>query len=306
MIKNMRLSTIVVLAIFIAFMGMIGLGIIDDHKIKAEALSAVQTAPPADIGKTVYQQYCLSCHAVDGHGNNGAFPDLVSDHFKKKLGTFEKAFNFISQKMPENAPGSLNDEQYNAVVKYILSLNGIPTDFADIVEYWAHKEISYLFGERFVDGYVSNGQLYYKPNQSITRAEFIRYLVKSKQLFLSDSSTTKLTDIDKSKDKVYIMTAVEYGMIDGYPDHTFHPQNSITRAEIAAILARSEVLTPLPISSFSDVSQSYWANSLIGSVVQAKLFNGYDDGTYKPGSAITRGEAAAVLYRLIHPTTKME
>ncbi|SEC46099.1 S-layer homology domain-containing protein [Paenibacillus sp. GP183] len=303
MIKYRRLSTIAVLALFIAFIGMIGLGFSDDHKITAEALSAVQTAPPADAGKTVYQQYCLSCHAVDGHGNNGAFPDLVSDHFRKKLGTFEKAYNFISQKMPENAPGSLNDDQYKAVVKYILSLNGIPTDFADIDAYWAQKEINYLLGERFIDGYVSNGQLYYKPNQSITRAEFIRYLVKSKQLFLSNSSTTDLTDIDKSKDKVYILTAVEYGMIDGYPDHTFHPQSSITRAEIAAILARSEGLTPQPVSSFSDVSQSHWANSLIGSVVQAKLFNGYDDGTFKPGSAITRGEAAAVLYRLIHPTT---
>jgi mono/diheme cytochrome c family protein len=306
MIKNRRLLTVVVLTLIIAFMGMIGLGINDDHKITAEALHADKTAPPADTGKTVYQQYCLSCHAVDGHGNNGAFPDLVSDRFKKRLGTFEKALSFISQKMPENAPGSLNDEQYKAVVNYVLSLNGIPTDFADIADYWARKEISYLFGERFIDGYVSNGQVYYKPNQSITRAEFIRYLVKSKQLFLSNSSTTDLSDINNSKDKIYIMTAVEYGIIDGYPNHTFLPKNSITRAEIAAILARSEALTPLPVSSFSDVSQSYWANSLIGSVVQAKLFNGYDDGTFKPGSAITRGEAAAVLYRLIHPTAKME
>jgi hypothetical protein len=110
-----------------------------------------------------------------------------------------------------------------------------------------------------------------------------------------------LTDITKSKDKVYIITAVEYGIIHGYPDHSFLPGKSITRAEIAAILVHSELLTSTASSGFSDVSPDYWASSLIGAVVKAKLFNGYKDGTFKPDSPITRGESASVIYRLINP-----
>jgi mono/diheme cytochrome c family protein len=301
MFKNRRFITVIIFAFLIASMGITGLVIHSDQKISAEALLSDQTSAAFNTGELVYQQYCLACHAVDGHGNNGAYPDLVSDHFKKRKGTYEKAFSFISQNMPENAPGSLSEDQYNAVVKYLLSLNGIPIDLADIKGHWAQKEINYLFEKNYIDGYASGNLLNYKPDQSITRAEFIRYLVKSKQLFLSNDKTTDLIDITKSKDKVYIITAVEYGIIHGYPDHSFFPAKSITRAEIAAILVHSELLSSTASSSFSDVSPDNWASSLIGAVVQAKLFSGYKDGTFKPDSPITRGEAASVIYRLINP-----
>jgi mono/diheme cytochrome c family protein len=107
MFKNRRFITVIILALLIASMVITGLVIHSDQKISAEALHSDQTSSTLNTGELVYQQNCLACHAVDGHGNNGAYPDLISDHFKKTKGTYEKAYSFISQNMTENAPGSL-------------------------------------------------------------------------------------------------------------------------------------------------------------------------------------------------------
>ncbi|MCR8633549.1 S-layer homology domain-containing protein [Paenibacillus radicis (ex Xue et al. 2023)] len=259
----------------------------------------------AQNGKELYEMNCLSCHAAEGKGID-KYPSLVSDHAKNKLSTYDKAFEFISRNMPQNAPGSLREDDYKAITNYILSLNGIPTGFNDIEGHWAQKEINELFDKKFIDGYIDKqaGTMSFKPNQNITRAEFIRYLVKAKELFLSNSTDSEFKDIaDTNKDKVYIITAVEYGLINGYPDQTFRPMNSITRAEIATILSRSEMLKASSTSSFTDVAADYWAGDAIRAVQQAHLFNGYEDGSFRPDFKLTRSEAVAVIYRLIHPVS---
>jgi hypothetical protein len=53
-------------------------------------------------------------------------------------------------------------------------------------------------------------------------------------------------------------------------------------------------------AAFHDVA-GHWAAADISAVSLAKLFNGYEDGTFRPDSRMTRGEAAGVIYRLINP-----
>jgi mono/diheme cytochrome c family protein len=277
-----------------------GLLLLDCSNTPLEAAPS-STSVAADSGKAIYEQHCLTCHAVEGKGSD-KFPALASDQVKKKLGTYDKAYEFISQKMPQNAPGSLREDDYKAVTKYILSLNGIATEFSDTDNHWAQKEITELFDNNFIDGYKQDNKLMFKPDQNITRVEFVRYLVKSKELFLSNSTETDFTDLGSSKeDTTFIITAVEYGLINGYPDHTFRPKNLISRAEIAAILARSEMLNASPGTGFTDVAADYWAGDAIQAVKQAKLFDGYENGTFRPDQKMTRGEAVAVIYRLLYP-----
>lgn len=267
------------------------------------AEAAPSAAIPADQaeGETIYRQHCLSCHAADGMGS-GNYPAVASDHVKKKLGTYDKAYEFISRNMPDNAPGTLTDEEYKAVTRYILSLNGVPTGFNDIEKHWAQKEIAALFDKQYIDGYVNKetGTMQFKPDQFITRAEFVRYLVKAKELFLSNNTESEFTDIGKNKEeRIYIITAVEYGLVNGYPDQTFRPNNTITRAEIAAILSRSEMLKASAQPTFHDIASDYWAGDAIRAVQEAGLFNGYEDGTFRPDQRMTRAEAISVIYRLV-------
>jgi mono/diheme cytochrome c family protein len=271
-----------------------------------EQASSAQTDsnPTATVealsGEELYKQNCMSCHATDGAGI-GRNPALVTDRFKKRYGAYDRAFAFISEQMPENAPGSLREEEYEAIVKYVLSLNGIPTDFSDIAGHWAEAAITALQRKQAVDGYTVNGSLLYKPDQPITRAEFVAYLVKAKQLFLSNDSGEEWKDIAKSKYKTHIVTAIEYGIVDGYPDSSFRPDKPISRAEIAAIVTRSEVLDAGEAASaaFGDVTVDHWAGGVIQAAVKAGLFNGYEDGTFRPDHSISRAEAAAVLNRIV-------
>ncbi|TBL78239.1 S-layer homology domain-containing protein [Paenibacillus thalictri] len=259
--------------------------------------AAASAAIPAPDGQALYEQHCLACHGTDARGMS-KYPSLIGS---AKTKNFDRAYSFISQNMPQNAPGSLKEDEYKAITKYVLSLNGVPTDFSDIDSHWARQDIVELFDKKYVDGYTVNGKLLYKPDQHITRAEFVRYLVKAKELYLSNSDTAGLTDIDSLKNnKIYIITAVENGLVDGYPDHTFKPNNPITRAEIAVLLARSELLSAGAADrGFQDIPHGYWAEKAIFAVQQAKLFDGYEDGSFRPDNKMTRGEAAAVIKRLV-------
>ncbi|WP_236336639.1 cadherin-like beta sandwich domain-containing protein [Paenibacillus auburnensis] len=88
--------------------------------------------------------------------------------------------------------------------------------------------------------------------------------------------------------------------INGFTDGTFKPDHSITRAEMAAILARNlgyDPSAPLAASSFPDVKDSHWAKGVIEFVKAAGLMQGNDKGQFLPDAPITRGEIAAIASR---------
>lgn len=86
----------------------------------------------------------------------------------------------------------------------------------------------------------------------------------------------------------------------GYPDGEFKPDRSLTRAELAAIVARLTENVNLndPIG-FRDVPTSHWAANYIRIAVKHDYFDGFRDGTFKPESQVTRAELAAVAVRFL-------
>ncbi|MCM3762511.1 amidase family protein [Alkalihalobacillus oceani] len=94
----------------------------------------------------------------------------------------------------------------------------------------------------------------------------------------------------------YIDTLVELGLISGYPDGTFRPNASISRAEAARIIARELGLEDGE-SSFADVAAGHWAAADIGAVESAGILTGYPDGTFKPDGRLSRQEMAVILVR---------
>ena len=92
--------------------------------------------------------------------------------------------------------------------------------------------------------------------------------------------------------------------LQGYPDGTVRPENSITRAEVAAIFYRlltDEARASLESSDsgFSDVKPGDWYNTAVATMVQAGVITGYGDGTFRPNAPITRGEFAAIATRFL-------
>ena len=87
--------------------------------------SGSYTSAQALRGATVYTQSCMMCHGATLQG--GAGPSLTGKPFRLAYGggTAATLYDFISQQMPQDKPGSLSRRQYLDVTAYILSRNGI-------------------------------------------------------------------------------------------------------------------------------------------------------------------------------------
>lgn len=90
--------------------------------------------------------------------------------------------------------------------------------------------------------------------------------------------------------------------IQGYPDNSFRPDNNITRAEVATILARLSkgfVDGEIYDGSASDLDVSVWYATYMTYAIENGIISGYEDGTVRPTDNITRGEFAAMLIRFL-------
>ncbi|WP_212961513.1 Ig-like domain-containing protein [Cohnella xylanilytica] len=86
----------------------------------------------------------------------------------------------------------------------------------------------------------------------------------------------------------------------GYPDGTFKAQRSLTRSELAAIVARLiNGGNTDKKASYSDVSNQHWASGYISIATENGIFTGYEDGRFRPDQAVTREELAAVMVRYL-------
>lgn len=94
-----------------------------------------------------------------------------------------------------------------------------------------------------------------------------------------------------------IQTLSDQNIITGYPDGTFRPNGSITRAEFSAVMVKALGLNPnvSGAQSFSDVPTSNWAYPAIETVRSTGLVSGYPNGLFLPGKSISRAETFAVL-----------
>lgn len=88
-------------------------------------------------------------------------------------------------------------------------------------------------------------------------------------------------------------------IIDGYDDKTFRPDNSITRAEFAKIIAVF-IQTDIPNKSakFTD-TKTHWSERYIAFLSEKDIIKGYDNYTFRPDTFITRAEAITVINRVV-------
>ncbi|OXM82459.1 hypothetical protein CF651_30795 [Paenibacillus rigui] len=95
--------------------------------------------------------------------------------------------------------------------------------------------------------------------------------------------------------------AVKKGLLSGYPDASFRPNQLLTRQELAVLLVKAMHLEPKQgvVSSFSDMKDN-WAIPYIEALVEAGLINGDGSNTYRPSEPVTREELAAVFVRVIN------
>lgn len=98
--------------------------------------------------------------------------------------------------------------------------------------------------------------------------------------------------------KEAILSAMASGIVQGYPDGSFKPNNAITRAEFFVMVNNAFKFTATSPVTFSDVSADAWYAPHVARAQAAGYITGYPDGTIRPGNNITRQEAAAIIFNL--------
>ena len=162
-----------------------------------------------------------------------------------------------------------------------------------------NKEIHFNYVIGYTDGTI-------RPNNNISRAEvatiFFRLLTDEARTQY-DKTTSSFSDI---KDGAWccraVSTLTNMGIIKGYTDGTFQPNKSITRAELATIIARFAKLD-VNTKTFSDIN-GHWAQKSIELAAGNGWINGYTDGTFRPNKSIIRAETFAMINRVLDRQTE--
>lgn len=149
----------------------------------------------------------------------------------------------------------------------------------------------------YVQGY-PNGTV--KPAGNITRAETAAILFR-----LMDDASRKTYYSTKSGFRdvasgswynTYVATLNNAGVITDSSNGYFRPNEAITRAELAAMLAKFSETTSAA-NYFNDVSAKYWAANAIAICAKLGWITGYPDGTFRPDKNVTRAELMAMINR---------
>jgi predicted RNA-binding protein Jag len=108
-----------------------------------------------------------------------------------------------------------------------------------------------------------------------------------------------MPDIEKHWAKEQINAWVGKGLINGYEDGTFRPDNNITRAEFMALVNRAFNYQEKVEIDYKDVADTAWYADLIKIAQAAGYISGYEDGTMKPNNPISRQEAATIIMKIL-------
>lgn len=140
----------------------------------------------------------------------------------------------------------------------------------------------------------------FKPNEKITRGQVAAIISRSVKL-PSPRPTKEFLDVPKTH-PFYdaIQQLYKAQIVDGTDQNKFHPDEPISRGELAKVLALTFNLPLTNTTIFNDVPHDYLFNSYIGALANKNWTVGYPDGTYKPNQQVTRGEFAIFIYRALY------
>ena len=171
-----------------------------------------------------------------------------------------------------------------------------PKKPVEIKKVWTPAELNARDHFSYIKGYGNN---MFAPNRTITRAE-VAMIFARLSINQSVSGAPQFKDV-KAGDwyKTAVDIVARQGVVKGYEDGTFRPNQPITRREFAAIAARyaGNIDT---WRTFRDVPSTDWAYTLINRVGGAGWITGYEDNTFRPNNLITRAEVVAIVNRMLN------
>ncbi|WP_233162471.1 MULTISPECIES: chitobiase/beta-hexosaminidase C-terminal domain-containing protein [unclassified Cohnella] len=196
----------------------------------------------------------------------------------------------------------------NSLTNSVYSVVWHPLEFSDAANHWAREAVNDMGSRMVVNGFEDGT---FKPNEDMTRAEFAAIVVRGLGLKLVKGSAS-FSDVranDWYNDAIH--TALTYGLIDGFKDGTFQPQDKITREQAMTIIAKAMEISGLKdkldgrdaveiAERFQDFDTvAGWAKSGVGETIAAGIVTGRKNDTLDPKSHVTRAEVMVMIRKLL-------
>lgn len=175
-------------------------------------------------------------------------------------------------------------------------------DHTPLGQHWAHDCIARLIKEGIVLGY-PDGSI--QADNPITRAETAAIIARALKLESRRAFATGYLDPVPGWARGAVIAVTEAGIFRGYPvllGKVFRGNSKITREEMAAVLMRGFKPEPADGGELGFVDKadiSPWSSGYIRTGVQNGIITGYPDNSFRPKDYITRGEAFAMICRLL-------
>lgn len=222
----------------------------------------------------------------------------------EKLGQITQQGLFTAGDQEET--GILTVRCGEAVVKIPVQTRINP--MVDLQGHWAREPISQLYFQGILKGSEdSNGNMVYRPDDSMTRQEFVVAMVRWLGEDPADYADVELpfADADRIADWALdsVKAAYELGFFTGSQSGSklyANPTDSITREAAMTLLARTQELSSTSdvLEEFSDEKAvSDWARDALTAMVERKIINGID-GKLQPQGSVTRAQVAKMLYEM--------
>ncbi|MFD1358999.1 S8 family serine peptidase [Fictibacillus halophilus] len=191
-----------------------------------------------------------------------------------------------------SAVDEFGNESQKSVIEVKVLFSDVPTSK------WYSEYVYDLNARNIVGGY-PDGRFY--PEKQILRGEAITMIGRALKL----DGSLKATDFPDVTETYfasgYIAEMARNKQVTGYPDGSFKPNHTITRAEVVTLLNRAFALKTQDTSTkiFSDVTTNLYAYEAIQKFATASIANGYEDGTFHPNKPVTRAEMTVFLSKTI-------
>jgi len=188
----------------------------------------------------------------------------------------------------------------------IYAVLELDNSFADVIGHWAQSYVETLANKLIIEGYEDGS---FGPEGEITRAEFATLVVRALGLNGKVAPDAPFSDVSTSDwFEGAVALAADAGIVNGFEDGTFRPNEVITREQLAAMVVRASAFAGTDLSveasvevlaAFSDADSIVWADAEIAAAVEAGIVQGYEDGTFRAGNTATRAEASTMINRFL-------
>ncbi|MBS7297918.1 MAG: S-layer homology domain-containing protein [Eubacteriales bacterium] len=244
----------------------------------------------------------LSAKAFVGSAELIADDSLFAFDAEGEIGTVENGV--FSAKADVTTKGNIIITAGNTITRIPVTVTR-DNIFKDASTHWAKDMINELADMDVISGYETDDGLYFKPDNSISRAEFAVMLARYMKLDTKEHEIKEdyFTDVLPNWAKGSINALSSLGFISGKQTDdgvVFAANDEITRAEAAAIIGRT--MPELDIDEeigFADSEQiPHWASSYVAKLYSTGVVSGGDGNNYMPNRNVTRAESATMLYKL--------